>query len=49
MQKPLPLHLNTSPTSSEGSGTGKHEQNTTDLEKLETCPDKTARYNKGNT
>ncbi len=26
MQKPPPMHLNTSPTSFEGYGTGKHEQ-----------------------
>ena len=43
MQTTSPMHLNTSPTSFEGSGTGKHEKNTQNLKKLKTCAEKAAR------
>jgi len=39
MQKTPPMHLNKSPTSFEGSGTGKHETKTQNLRTLKTCPE----------
>ena len=43
MQKTPPMHLNTSPTSFEGSGTGKHGKKTQILKTIKTCPEKTPR------
>ena len=43
MQKISPMHLNTTPTSFEGSGTEKHHKKHETLKKLKTYPEKTAR------
>jgi len=47
MQKTLPIHLNSSPTCFEGSGTGKREKKTQHLKQIKTCPPKTARSKEG--
>jgi len=47
MQKTPPMHLKMSPTSFEGSGTGKHEKTKLNLKNLKTGPEKTARYMAG--
>jgi len=44
MQKTSPMHLNTSPTSFEGSGTGKHEKIHNTLKNLKLAPKKLARF-----
>ena len=39
LQKTLPMNLNTSPTSFEGSGTGKHKTKHEIFKKLKACPE----------
>jgi len=40
MQKAFPMHLNTSPTSFEGTGTGKHKQKHKTFKKIKLAPKK---------
>jgi len=44
MRKTSPMHLNTSPTSLEGSGTGKHRTKQKTFRNIRTCPEKTAMW-----